>query len=929
MFGEVRLQRAFRLALVLVMIAAFGLPLAGSAQDATPAATPAVQWEVQGISQSRFTQRAGDVAYPSPDGRFVAFVSPSALCVDDLQRTVEIGCADLTSAGITAIDEFGIAWSPDSGSIYFTERWAGGYPLGLESDLWQWDLASRAFTNLSDDGLSGPIGKYLTNPAMTLDARPAVTPDGNKVIVARSVWTGGSWTTTLVSLPGGEELGEIDAGSAQPLIPDAMVATADGPLLVSIPAGSATRDAGLWAFGIESPTLLVPAKAPASVRPIAVAPDGITALIATVDPSAESAQGQLSYALFNLQSGEKTELVGPSTRDLPGGGAKGAALSPDGAWVALAWSKTSNGPADLALRNIANGEQVVVAEDLPATGDPFTGRGAWWGTDGAIVVTAGDGEVARVVLAEAEAPTAIPTIPPTETPTPQPTLTPTLAPTETPTSAPTVIATTAPTETPTVAATATSAPTEAPTLEPTEIPTIEPTIPSTETPEPTSAPAETPTLEPTQTPEVTPTAIVVVLPTSAPSTPEAATPIPATPEVTSEASPVAATPEVTPPPTPEGLDLVAGAYFPFPNADGGLLVASPDGRQVAIVSEESLCVYRVTTGKRRACVDAEGSNITRFDPDSVTWSPGSTTIAFSEVFDPNDPNSVESDIWVFNPDTKEVSDLTADQLVGPTADLQARGQAFSADTSPAWSVDGSTIYFVRSTWNGGSWKTDLVSIPGGGGGVSQVVQVDAGSAAAVPTGTLVATADGYVIFTRDRGSADNAGNGIWKVSIAGSAIDQLFAPPAGAGAVPQLASVAPDGSSMLVLFPAGATEGTPVATYGLIDQQTGVVKLIVRGGSDEVGSGRTVAATYSPDGQSIVYVWEPSLGAPREVVRRSLLNGIETVIATGVPPSAVSQDGAGVWWVGDGPLVIAAGNGEPAVIRIPAKDVPNTPAPSA
>src|SRR6478735_1192187 len=218
------LQRAPRLALVMMLVAALCLPLSGAAQDATPAASPSVQWEVEGISQSRFTQRAGDVAYPSPDGRFVAFVSPSSLCVDDLQRTAEIGCADLSSAGITAIDEFGIAWSPDSGTIFFTERWAGGFPLGLESDLWQWDLASRTFNDLSDDGLSGPIGKHLSDPAMTLDARPAVTPDGNAVIVARAVWTGDSWTTKLVSLPGAQEIGEIDSGSAQPLIPDAIVA---------------------------------------------------------------------------------------------------------------------------------------------------------------------------------------------------------------------------------------------------------------------------------------------------------------------------------------------------------------------------------------------------------------------------------------------------------------------------------------------------------------------------------------------------------------------------------------------------------------------------------------------------------------------------------------------------------------------------------
>jgi Tol biopolymer transport system component len=586
--------------------------------------------------------------------------------------------------------------------------------------------------------------------------------------------------------------------------------------------------------------------------------------------------------------------------------------------VALAWSTTSNGPVDLALRNIASGEEIVVAEDVPAVSDPFTGRSAWWGEDGAVVLAAGDGEVARVILSVAELPTAIPTMPATETPTPEPTQVPTQAPTLEPTATPTTEPTIAPTEEPTQ--TATTAPTETPTLEPT----------ATSTPEPTLAPTETPTVAPTVTstpePTATPTTAIAVLPTSAPSTPEPATPIPATEEATPEATPQ---PESTSSPTPEGLELVAGAYYPFPNAEGGLLVASPDGRQVAIVSSDSLCVYRVTTGKRRACVDAPGSNISAFDPDSVTWSPDSKYVAFSEGFNPDDPASVESDIWRFDPDAKTADDLTADQLTGAIGDLQAAGQTFNVDTSPAWSVDGSQIYFVRSTWNGSGWKTELSATSANGGGVSSIVLVDQGSAAAVPTGTLVATSDGYVIFTRDRGNAADPANGIWKVSIAGSAIDQLFAPPTGAGAVPQLASVAPDGSSMLVLFPAGATEGTPVATYGLIDQQTGVLKLIVRSGADEVGSGRTVAATYSPDGQSIVYVWEPSLGAQREVVRRSLLNGAEVVIATGVPPSAVSQDGAGVWWSGNGPLVVAAGNGEPAVLRIPASDVPETPPPTA
>ena len=114
-------------------------------------------------------------------------------------------------------------------------------------------------------------------------------------------------------------------------------------------------------------------------------------------------------------------------------------------------------------------------------------------------------------------------------------------------------------------------------------------------------------------------------------------------------------------------------------------------------------------------------------------------------------------------------------------------------------------------------------------------------------------------------------------------------------------------------------------TFALVDD-IGAMRLIVRSGGD-TGSGRTVAATFAPDGQSIVYVWEPAPGEPREVVRRSVVNGSEVVIASGVPASAASTDGAGVFWTDGGPLVISAGDGRPAVIRIRPEDVPQPPNP--
>jgi dipeptidyl aminopeptidase/acylaminoacyl peptidase len=334
-------------------------------------------------------------------------------------------------------------------------------------------------------------------------------------------------------------------------------------------------------------------------------------------------------------------------------------------------------------------------------------------------------------------------------------------------------------------------------------------------------------------------------------------------------------------------------------------------------------VFRVTTGNRRACVDFEGSNITAIDPDSVTWSPDSLRVAFSERFIGADAESVESDIWVFDPDEREVFGLTSDQLVGPVSALL--GGTINADTSPAWAPNGEQIFFVRSTWNGQSWTTYLMGMNAGGGGEFQVVRVDQGTAGSVPTGTLVVPGDGTVIFTRARGAATSTGNGIWRVSITSTDIVQILTPPAGSQAVPALAEVSSDGTDLLVLIPGGTADGTPVPTFAHVDE-AGQIRLIVRGGG-ATESGRTVAATFAPDGQSIIYVWEPEPGAAREVVRRSLIHGGEVVIASGVPASAASTDGAGVFWSDGGPLVISAGDGRPAVIRIRPDQVPQPESP--
>ncbi|MCC6705906.1 MAG: hypothetical protein IT334_13590, partial [Thermomicrobiales bacterium] len=432
MSGTTMARRWVRALLTLMIVAGLAAPIA-SAQESTPVPESLDQWTATGINQARFLMRAGQIAYPAPDGSSVAFASAASLCLDDLNTARELRCADLRAQGIVSIDEFGLDWSPDGALLYFTERWAGG-TLGLESDLWQWDPFAGVLTNISDDGLTGAIGPILANPArsaqLTLDTRPSALPDGTGAVVARSTFAGGVWTTQLVALPAGTLIADIGQGAA-PIVPERIEAVSLDEVLVSLNPESGL-EAGLWRFGGDDTALLVAAEPGARVMPLDASPDGNRALIVSLNPAADSAQGQVAYALIDLSTGEQTDLIEAATRDLPGGGARGAALSPDGNWVALAWQGTSDGPVDLAIVDAVTGKSTLLVNDVPAAGDPFTGQGAWWNEDDSISLVAGDGSVARVSLS-VEAPTGVPTaIPePTEEPTPLPTDTPTPEPTET------------------------------------------------------------------------------------------------------------------------------------------------------------------------------------------------------------------------------------------------------------------------------------------------------------------------------------------------------------------------------------------------------------------------------------------------------------------------------------------------------------------
>jgi hypothetical protein len=892
---------AITLALVAGVVATVGGPPAAARQAATATVIPQApgQWQAQSVTTALFVNRPGAIPSPAPDGRHVAFATAAGLCIDDRLTGVEVTCVDLAAAEIAAIDERGIIWTPDSASLLFTERWAGG-ASGLESDLWRFDLATRALVDLTDDGVRGAIGRSSADPGSQpgalVDRHPAVLADGSAVLVLRDSWDGAAWSTSLVRVPtaGGEAtvVATLSTAAATPLATFGVVATPAGGGLIGVLTTVGEFPPGLWLADQGAARLILATSDGAATLPLAVDPTGTYGLAVTIDPNATAAADQLRYDLIDLASGMSTPInggVSPARGpDLAGGSPRGAAFSPDGAWLALAWGRASDGAVDLVIRQVATGDTSTIPLGIQAPGDAFSGRAAWWTADGAVTLVAGDASLARVGLVVAQLPTATAT----------PSNTPTATPTETPTNTPTAT----PTETPT------ATPTETPTATPTETPTATPTETPTETPLPTATPTETPTATPTETPTDTPTPTETA--TLAPTETPTETPLPTdTPEPGATATPVV---------TPEGLLLTVGSYFPIPGAGQGAIAVSPDGRQAAVTDGTSLCVYRITTGKVRACVDGAAAGIRFFDQNSVAWSPDSRFIAFSELF-LGDGAGDDSDIWRFDPDTGELFALTSDDASGAVADLVAAGATFSSDTSPAWSLDGSTVYFVRSTWDGTIWSTTIEGISAGGGAIEAILNVDPNLALTVPTGTLFVTADDSLVFTRSRLAPDDTGNGIWKVSIEGEAIEQLYVPPAGATAVPLVRGVASDSLTVLALMPTGAYGPTLPTTLAVIDPANGLL-LLAPDGSEAMAAGRAIAAAFSPargpDGTTVVYLWEPAPGERRAIIHRSLTFGSEIELAIGVPAALDITGGDVVVWSNGGPLVVAIRGDEPAVIRV-------------
>jgi hypothetical protein len=280
---------------------------------------------------------------------------------------------------------------------------------------------------------------------------------------------------------------------------------------------------------------------------------------------------------------------------------------------------------------------------------------------------------------------------------------------------------------------------------------------------------------------------------------------------------------------------------------------SPDGGRLVVISDQSLfCVYDAVTLEELRCVDS-AETIANIDYERITWSPDGRKLALTE----NSPvYFYDSDIWVFDTDSGQFTNLTDDGVTGSIITLEA-DQMPLVDYMPLWSPDGQEIYFARSTM-GDTKATDLYAVASEGGEPRKVLAL--GQTPFAIYGTMYWSQDGTTLyFSRYLPQRDDPTNGIWRYDTDNRSLEQLLGPEEERG-IPMVRGVNTLTGKVLVFYPEFAAQyRTPSrATYALLDLATAELSDLLPAVEGEDLFPHVIGATLSPDGSKILFSYGDS-----------------------------------------------------------------------
>lgn len=339
--------------------------------------------------------------------------------------------------------------------------------------------------------------------------------------------------------------------------------------------------------------------------------------------------------------------------------------------------------------------------------------------------------------------------------------------------------------------------------------------------------------------------------------------------------------------------------------DARYVTLSPDGQWLAGVGPDStFCVWDIET-LTPAC-DEQRLPIRG---ETVTWAPDSSAVAFAL-------DAIlmlyESDIYVYELDSGELTNITDDGIEGDVLDTLDTGAPI--DDVPAWSPDGERIAFARSHWGADDepGSTSIMVIDRAGGEPAELLPLDVEEPLAIwmPMHWLP---DGMLLYSQIARDVGDPRNGVWKLNVDdGSSPLQIV--PGGEEAEipgPRISDTADGHAIVYSYWLMGRFEAdaqTPL--FWLVDVAAGERTSITVPGGDA----RIIDAGFSPDGSTALLV----TAAPAEGARLMILD-----VASGeiTPLDTTSRDtpfaaGPPQWATNDTVLLLVPGAGDPLLLTL-------------
>jgi hypothetical protein len=311
-----------------------------------------------------------------------------------------------------------------------------------------------------------------------------------------------------------------------------------------------------------------------------------------------------------------------------------------------------------------------------------------------------------------------------------------------------------------------------------------------------------------------------------------------------------------------------------------LISMSPDGTMLAAVrpmvgyQRGQLCTVDLATLVDRACADLGGLDV-GIRLEDVTWSPDSTRLAFTgNAFQ----TFVDGDLWVMDAATGALTTLDDDGFAGsiPFGEPEGSPVVVSLPANPAFSPDGATIAFSRTTWGTNTRANWIATVPADGGEVTDVRRI-VDSPGFIYFGMAYAPDGASIWFSFQSSEREDVRNGVWTMPADGGTPRQVVGDYQDTMG-PAILDVSPDGAWLLLQDPEVIgvfADRLPV--YAVADAAGGTVTPLEPSGDAPLGSSVGWAG-FSPDSQWLLVLDRRSTDPQFQVRIRSVDGTVDQVL---------------------------------------------------